>query len=272
MKSRPLPSWVAPLVTGLELGILLYLESHKPLRPPTESKVVRDVRNLVVAATAAVSAEAAEVPLALAAARWVERKRVGLLQRLPLPRALQTVLGIVLLDYTMYLWHVLAHRAPWLWRFHVVHHTDRDLDVTTALRFHFGEMGLSVPYRILQVVVLGISERAFSLWQLLFVMSILFHHSNIRLPKDWERRLEFFVMTPRIHGIHHAQNERLENSNWSSGLSIWDVIHGTLRNDVPDEDVTIGLPAYRTDDDAALNTLLKLPFESQRDAFRVGQS
>jgi sterol desaturase/sphingolipid hydroxylase (fatty acid hydroxylase superfamily) len=268
MSERALPSWVAPLVSGIELLVLLAFERRTPLRPQKEDKVVHDGRNLVVAATAALSVSLLEVPVALAVARIAERKRWGVLRRLPLPPALRTLLAIALLDYTIYVWHVLAHRTPLLWRFHVVHHIDRDLDATTALRFHVGEMTLSVPYRALQVALIGASPLAFSIWQTLFGASILFHHANVRLSPELERRLEKFIMTPRLHAIHHAEDERFENANWSSGLVLWDRLHGTLRSEGAQNDVTIGLPAYRSEADATLEKIFVSPFQPQKDAFR----
>lgn len=269
MSVRPLPPWVAPVLTGVELAALVALEGRNPLRPPTENKLVRDIRNLIVAASAAIPVALIETPVAQRFAAVVERKRWGLLKRLRLPVALETLLAVALLDYTMFAWHALAHRAPLLWRFHLVHHIDRDVDATTALRFHFGEMALSIPFRVLQVVTIGVSPRAFSIWQVLFSASILFHHSNLRLPERWERRLAKCMMTPRIHGIHHAATERLQNANLSAGLIFWDQLHGTLCRDVPQEAIAMGLPAYRSDEDAALDTIMTLPFRRQKDAWKI---
>ena len=114
--------------------------------------------------------------------RWVERERVGLTQRLPLPRWARDAVAVLLLDYTLYLWHVLEHRSPWIYRFHQVHHADLELDVSTAARFHVGEFLASVPWRAAQVAVIGASPRAVAVWQRLTMISVLFHHSNVRLP------------------------------------------------------------------------------------------
>ncbi len=134
---------------------------------------------------------------------------------------------MVLLDYGLYLWHVLTHKVQLLWRFHLVHHIDLDLDASTAIRFHIGEMLLSVPWRLAQARVAGASPMAISIWQTCLLMSILFHHSNVRLPIGVERRLRYLVATPRLHGVHHRPERTCLNSNWSSGLSIWDFIHRT---------------------------------------------
>jgi sterol desaturase/sphingolipid hydroxylase (fatty acid hydroxylase superfamily) len=147
------------------------------------------------------------------------------------------VTALVLLDYTLYLWHVLTHRVPLLWRLHAIHHADRDLDVTTAVRFHVGEMLLSIPFRAAQVRVIGASPRALTLWQALLLGSILFHHSNLRLSERADRWLSWLVVTPRLHGIHHAIDARLRESNWSNGLALWDVLHGTRMAGVPQPEI-----------------------------------
>jgi len=143
------------------------------------------------------------------------------------------VLAVLLLDYSLYVWHVLTHRVPLLWRFHLVHHVDLDMDASTALRFHLGELLLSVPWRAAQIGLIGVSWRVYAIWQALLMLSILFHHSNFRLPLRVEGYLNRLIVTPRMHGIHHSIASDEVNSNWSSGLSFWDRLHGTLRLDVP---------------------------------------
>ncbi len=122
------------------------------------------------------------------------------------------------------------------------------MDASTALRFHFAEMAVSVPYRAAQVALIGVAPRPLSIWQTFLFVSILFHHSNLRLPVWLERRLATVIVTPRMHGIHHSMVEEEANSNWSSGFTIWDTLHGTLRLDVPQNDIEIGVPAYREEE------------------------
>jgi len=145
----------------------------------------------------------------------------------------------------------------------VVHHVDLDLDASTAIRFHAGEMAISILWRLLQIRFLGISPLGLQLWRALLMGSILFHHSNIRLPIAIERTLNGFVVTPRMHGIHHSVVEGETNSNWSSGLTIWDKLHGTYRNDVPQDQIIIGVPAYQQKQDVGLRSMLSLPFVHQ---------
>lgn len=184
------------------------------------------------------------------------------------PLWLEIVAGILMLDYTLFLWHVLLHRVPLLWRFHEVHHSDLDLDATTALRFHFGELALSVPWRAAQILLIGVRGRTLRLWQQLTLASVLFHHSNVRLPLWLERLLVRIVVTPRMHGIHHSIAEAETNSNWSSGLTVWDRLHGTLRLDRPQAAVVIGLPAYRRKKELVLPRLIAMPFVTQRPSWR----
>src|SRR5205807_8744553 len=143
------------------------------------------------------------------------------------------------------------------------------LDASTALRFHFTEMLASIPWRAGQVFLIGLTPFSFSVWQCVFLLSILFHHSNLELPISWERRLNKLIVTPRMHGIHHSIVERETNSNWSSGLTLWDWLHGTLRLDVPQEDITIGVPAYRDPEELTLPKILALPFEEQRPTWQL---
>ena len=195
-----------------------------------------------------------------------EERRWGLLQRLTLPAWLEIPLALVLLDYTLYAWHVALHKVPWLWRFHRVHHADLDLDATTALRFHGGELALSVPWHAAQILLLGISPRMLSTWQRALAVSVFFHHANVRLPIAIERTLNVLLVTPRMHGIHHSIVQGERDSNWSSGLTIWDLLHGTLCLDVPQEAITIGASADQDPSELTLPRLLTMPFRLRQDA------
>lgn len=261
-------SWLkAGLIAGAFCALVL-LERRRPLRHlQAEPKLKREIRNLSIAAVGAGALMLIERPAILRLASFVEAHKWGLLKHLRLPRWLEIALAVVLLDYTLYVWHYLTHRVPVLWRFHVVHHIDLDLDASTALRFHFGELALSVPWRAAQVIFIGVSPSAYSIWQTLVFPSILFHHSNVELPIQVERWLNRFIVTPRMHGIHHSIVEEETNSNWSSGLAVWDWLHGTLKLNVPQDQVTIGVPAYRNPEEVVLTEMLALPFREQRPSF-----
>jgi sterol desaturase/sphingolipid hydroxylase (fatty acid hydroxylase superfamily) len=263
------PSWLGGALVVGAFGALVWLERRRPLRAGREPKLRRSARNLTVAAAGAAALRLTEAPLAGRLTALVERRRSGLLKLARLPAWLEVAAAVVLLDYTLYLWHVLTHRVPWLWRFHVVHHVDLDLDATTAVRFHFAELAASVPWRAAQILVIGVSPLSLSVWQTLLMLSILFHHSNVRLPLGLERGLSLLLVTPRMHGIHHSTVREETDSNWSSGLTLWDRLHGTLRLDVPQAAVDIGVPAYREPDEVGLSAMLALPFREERPAWEA---
>ncbi|MGQ0543266.1 MAG: sterol desaturase family protein, partial [Blastocatellia bacterium] len=229
-----------------------------------KSKAVRTGRNLAIASTAALVVCLIEKPIAERAASLVERKKTGLLKIFRFPRWFDMAVSVVLLDYTLYLWHVLTHRSKFLWRFHVVHHIDEELDAPTGLRFHCGVIAISALWRAAQIIVIGVSPASLRVWQMALLPLVVFHHSNIQLPERVERVLSKFLVTPRLHGIHHSVVQAETDSNWSSGLSLWDRLHGTFRDISEHDRVKIGVPAYRRLVDLGVIPLLKMPFLNQR--------
>jgi sterol desaturase/sphingolipid hydroxylase (fatty acid hydroxylase superfamily) len=203
-----------------------------------------------------------EVPIALTIATRAQRNATGLLYAIPAPHWGRILAAVLLLDYTLYLWHRLTHRVPLLWRFHQVHHLDREMDASTGLRFHFGEILLSVAFRAVQVWVIGPEPASYAVWQTFLFLCILFHHANIRLPLTWERHVARILVTPRLHGIHHSTVPEEVNSNWSSGLTIWDWLHGTLRTKVAQDSIVMGVAGFRNDPDQELRNALLLPFRA----------
>src|SRR5437667_3141535 len=140
--------------------VLSLSELVRPLRRTVESKLVRALRNFVVAGLGGPVIALVETPVAIGLSQIVDQRKWGLLNLLSLPLWVRILLALLLLDYTLYVWHVLTHKVPLLWRFHLVHHADLDLDASTALRFHFGELALSVPWRAGQIVAIGGSRGA----------------------------------------------------------------------------------------------------------------
>jgi sterol desaturase/sphingolipid hydroxylase (fatty acid hydroxylase superfamily) len=257
-----LPGWLTPAAIATGFALSLVLEAARPLRRRVEAAGRHVLRNLGVGALSFAVLTLLQTPILLPLAEWARQHRIGLLNLGPPPPAIALGLGVLLLDYTLWHWHRINHLWPFLWRFHVVHHIDLDLDASTALRFHFGEMALSVVYRALQVVVVGPSPLALGLWQLLLSVSVLFHHSNLRLPMRLERALVRFVVTPRMHGIHHSIYLGEMNANWSSLFSVWDSLHRTLVLGVPQNEVPIGVATCRGPRQVTLPRILIRPFES----------
>ncbi len=262
-----MPGWLSAALTGGVFIGLVLLELRRPLRKAeSEPKLRRNVRNMAVAGASAVAIMLTAMPVTAPLTRFVERRRWGLVKWLRLPAWCEVPLALLLLDYTLYLWHVAFHKLPFLWRFHQVHHVDLDMDASTAIRFHFGEMALSTALQVFQIITIGVSPRTFSIWNTWLICEIAFHHSNVELPFAIERRLCRLVVTPRMHGIHHSIVPEELNSNWSSGLTIWDWLHGTLRLNVPQNHLTLGVAAYPEVKQVVFPKLMEMPFDQQPEA------
>jgi len=172
---------IAFILAGFFL-LLLLLEALFPLRHRKWALVRRLIVNLCVSALAFTAAAWIVRPVGLSLAAWMSAKSFGLLHIVPLPAVVQFGLAFLLMDLTFYYWHLANHMLPVLWRFHNVHHIDPDLDVSTALRFHVGEVLLSAGFRALQVSLIGLPPLTYMIYEGVFQASPLFQHSNIRLP------------------------------------------------------------------------------------------
>lgn len=245
------------LGAGAILAVFI-AERRRPLRRQTQPTLPRDLRNLAMGAMCAAVVAAVETPATHAVARRNAAERRGLAGLLPAP--LGAVAAFAAMDYGFYLWHVATHRVPLLWRLHRVHHVDPDMDMSTAIRFHFADMFVSLPWRLVQVRVSGITPRTLDAWQRFFTLSILFHHSNWSLPRGWDRRLAWLITTPEMHGIHHSVIKAQRDSNWSSGISLWDRLHGTFRRTPAPRDVVIGVDDPYASADVAIAPALAAPF------------
>lgn len=222
--------------------LLLFLERRRPLRSRTESQASRLAINVGSGLVAATSVALTESPLVRRLAQQVESRGRGLVPRLKLPQPAADLLTLVFMDYTLYLWHIMLHKIPVLWKWHRFHHVDADLDVSTALRFHAAELLWSMPWRAAQVVLIGVSPRLLSFWGKLTLAEVMFHHSNVCLTPAVDRLVRIVVVTPAMHGEHHSVAVDQGQVNLSSGLSVWDRLHGTWREPVQPQKVTIGLP------------------------------
>lgn len=257
-----------PLIAVSISVVLFVLERFFPLREGTRSLIGRLLVNLVISAVTFVAAVSLVQPATRWAVHWSAEKPFGIVHLVALPPWAGFALSFLLMDLTFYYWHLANHRLPLLWRFHNVHHTDPDLDVSTAFRFHFGEVALSTVFNVIAVSAIGISAWAFAIYQLLFQAEVLFHHSNLRLPIGLERFLSKIIVTPRMHGIHHSQVHRENNSNFGTLFTWWDRLHRTLGLNISQSDIVVGIPGYSRAEDNRLGTALLMPFRKQRDYWR----
>ena len=253
-----------PVLAGLVVGLYV-LEEFLSLREQHHSKARRSVINTTVAASGFAVVRAALLPVMVWMGGAAERRCFGLLQWLRIPSTLAWPLGFLALDYTNYLWHVGTHRIPLLYRMHRVHHSDLDMDVTTGFRFHLGEQVFSIFFRGGMIALIGAPARLVLEYEAVFEGCTAFHHSNLRLPARLENALARVLITPRTHGIHHSIVEEEFNSNFGVIFPFWDRLHRTLRLNVPQDEVTIGLPQYRNPATLTVGRLHRLPWEPIRD-------
>ncbi len=213
------------------LGLLFMLAAAEWAAPRRRQSRLgaRQLSNLGLAALNTVAVRFL-VPLsAVGAAFLAESRGWGLLNHFPLPAWLATLLALVVLDAAIYLQHVLFHAIPLLWRLHRVHHADRELDVTSGVRFHTLEILLSAFLKIAVVAALGAPAAAVVLFEVLLNATSLFNHGNLRLPEWLDRALRLVLVTPDMHRVHHSVEPAEANSNFGFNLPWWDYLFGTYQ-------------------------------------------
>ncbi|MGH1352497.1 MAG: sterol desaturase family protein [Methyloligellaceae bacterium] len=202
--------------------------------------------------------------VAMSAAIYANSKGWGILSNVEMPLWVQIIISVIVLDLAIYLQHVASHHIPFLWRLHKVHHADRDIDVTTAVRFHPGEIVLSMVYKVGLVFVLGPPVFAVFLFEVILSSCAMFNHSNIRLPEGLDRVLRLFIVTPDMHRVHHSVRVNETNSNYGFNISVWDYVFGTYIRQPEDghEGMRIGLEEYQSPKPTRLGWSLLLPFRA----------
>ena len=191
---------------------------------------------------------------------WAEAHALGLTHMLPLSTNAERVVVFLLFDIWMYFWHMANHRIGFLWRFHRAHHADIEMDTTTALRFHPGELIISSFVRLPVVIVIGMSFADLVVFEVLLNISTLFHHSNLAMPEKWDRLLRTVIVTPNMHRVHHSVERPETNSNFTSVLSVWDRLARTFKMRSDTRAITLGLPVFREARFQRLRGFLATPF------------
>ncbi len=246
--------------TVVALAALWTLEGLVPMFEGRSRRISHGVANIVLGAiNAGVTALffASAILLATEAAR---SGNVGLLVLRDLPRWLEWTLAFLLIDLWQYLWHRMNHRVGWLWRFHQVHHADRELDASSALRFHTGEIVLSSVARLFVLPLLGVSLGQLLLYEAVLLPVILFHHGNVRLPRRLDRVLQWVLVTPWMHWVHHSRKQMETDSNYSSVLSVWDRVFRTHRRTENPRKLRLGLDGMARSEWGTLRGMLSMPF------------
>ncbi|WP_420013129.1 sterol desaturase family protein [Tateyamaria sp.] len=218
---------------GIFLGLFLVLaavEALAPRRVRTQTRRRRWVTNwaFTVANTVLLRALAVALPLlAVGAAVDANAQGWGLFNLLDLPLWIEIFAAILILDLAIWAQHLITHKVPLLWRLHRVHHADVDMDVTTAIRFHPVEIGLSMLLKIGVVYLLGPAAIAVILFEIILNGTAMFNHANIRLPLWLDAIVRRVLVTPDMHRVHHSVHRHEHDSNYGFALSIWDRMFGT---------------------------------------------
>lgn len=257
-------SYGAPILLCSAI-VLFMLETKFKLRNRVQNRWKRMVINFMVSIPAFALLRFLLIPVMVWLAVKNQHWQFGLTYLLNLPVLLDWIAAFLLLDYSTYLWHIVLHKLPLMWRFHLVHHTDLDLDLTTAFRFHFGELIASVFFRGAAVILTGASPLMVVIYEIAFEAATAFHHSNCKLPFHFEKILNKLIVTPRMHGIHHSVIKSETDSNYSIIFSFWDRIHKTIQLNVYQNEIVMGVPSYLNERELTAGNLLKMPFTKIRE-------
>ncbi len=261
---------VIAMLAGL---ILLFAwESIQPFygyfRDSLKKRGKHAMRNLALGALNSALVAIVFVGLWFAASVWADEYRFGVMHWLQdglgLPVWAHAIGALLLFDAWSYAWHRINHEIPFFWRFHRVHHSDPNMDVTTANRFHIGEIFFSSLFRIPLIALLGIYLWELVLYETLMFAVVQFHHTNVDIPEKIDRLIRSVIVSPNMHRVHHSRWQPETDSNYSSLFSFWDRLARTFRLNPNPETIEIGLDEFDRDDDQTVGGMLKTPILKQK--------
>ena len=250
--------------------LMAAIELIRPKRRLSVSKPRRWLTNLGIAGVDTLVLRlmaALTVPVtAVAAAFFAKERGLGLLNQVDWPYWVKLVIALLALDLAIWFQHLVSHKVPVFWRLHQVHHADRDIDVTTAVRFHPVEIALSMLWKIVVVIPLGAPPFAVFLFEVILNACAMFNHANIALPAWLDRALRLFIVTPDMHRVHHSVLYREHDRNYGFNLSLWDRLFRTYlaQPGAGHQGMTIGLPPYQSEAPTRFGWSLWLPFRQQK--------
>ena len=260
-------------VSAALLVLLLGWETARPFfdhfRGRPAARGAHALRNLAFGALTLVLIPVGFVAAWTWAAARSESAHLGLLYQLPVPDWAHVVAAVVALDCWTYWWHRWNHAVPFLWRFHRAHHSDPWMDVTTATRFHVGEIAMSNVLRIPVIFLLGVRVWELALYEVIALAVVMFHHANVGLPGRLDRLLRLLIVTPAMHKVHHSRVRAETDSNYTALLSVWDRAFGTFRTRADLREIRFGLDGFDDGPDQSVLGMLRTPL-ARRDADREG--
>lgn len=243
-------------------GLIFFMiaETAAPYRPPTISKLKRWIINLSVTGFNSIILNLIFAGALVRTIAYVTENRLGVLNITDLPYWIKISATVIFMDFTLYVWHLLNHKVPLLWRFHRVHHCDLNMDVSTATRFHIGELAISYIIRTGLVFFLGPDLTGMLIFESITVLAAQFHHSSLRIPRWSESVLQILFVPPSMHRIHHSVKIKERDTNYGVLFSLWDRMAGTLLTDTDQSRIRIGMGAYSKQENLNFHHLLAMPF------------
>ena len=247
-------------------AVMAYFEVRTPRRVLTSSKPRRWVNNIAVTFLNTLLLRVLFPMTAVGTALYAADRGLGLFNNVPLPPLFASVAAVVLLDLLIYGQHVAFHLVQPLWRLHMMHHADLDIDVTTGARFHPVEILLSMVIKMAAVTFLGAPAWSVVAFEVILNGTAMFNHSNVLLPLGADRIVRRLIVTPDMHRVHHSVIVREMNSNYGFSFSVWDRWFNTY-NDQPvkgHEGMMIGLANYRDANRLTLPHMIAMPLTARR--------
>ncbi|MBL1321823.1 MAG: sterol desaturase family protein [Methylophaga sp.] len=248
------------------IGVLLVMilwELFAPRRQILISRWQRWTANFALSLLSMLLMRVTIASAAIWAANIATQEHWGLLNLVKLPDMISFVISIILLDLAIYGQHRASHRWKWLWRLHKIHHTDLDFDVTTAIRFHPIEIFISMCYKVICILIIGVNPIAVFVFEIILSSCALFNHSNIKIPLAADKMIRLLLVTPDMHRVHHSAIKSETDSNYGFSISIWDRLFSSYI-DQPQQGhikMTIGLAEYQYMEEVTIQKLLLLPFK-----------
>ena len=248
-----------PFIVIFLITFFLILESLTPFFKPHRKRIKHGVKNIALALINALVIGILFSGITLIVANYTEENNFGFVHLFNLSELQYSILAFIIMDMWNYTWHRINHIVPFLWRFHKMHHSDPNMDATTSIRFHFGEIIISSALRLVIIFLVGIPIWVLIFYDTTLLICTIFHHSNIQLPDKVDKLVRFVIVSPNMHKVHHSRIKIETDSNYSSFLTIWDRIFGSFRLKDDYSRINFGLDNYDGEDKQSLIGLLKTP-------------
>ena len=261
---------------GSFLGLFILLmawEVASPKRKLLQLRRFRWFSNIGLIVTSSILIRFIIPTAAVGVALLAEKDNLGFLNYFDLSTTAHFIIAFILMDLAIYFQHVMFHALPMFWRFHRVHHSDLDCDISTGLRFHPFEMIISILFKFVIIISIGAPVIAVVCFEIILNAASMFTHSNIKIPANLEKLVRWIVVTPDMHRIHHSVNENETNSNFGFFISVWDRLFGTYINEPKEgqQNMEIGLHSFRQAKWQNLRWLIYLPFVSSINDYAINK-